>query len=65
MPHSLPWAVKAHSETTGHRCIHSQLLSHVQLFVIPWTVACQAHLFMGFPRQQYWKARKFPLKVAS
>ena len=23
------------------------LLSHVQLFAIPWTVACQAPLFMG------------------
>ena len=22
--------------------------------VIPWTVACQAPLFMGFSRQEYW-----------
>ena len=28
--------------------------SHVQLFVIPWTVACQAPLSMGFTRQEYW-----------
>ena len=28
--------------------------SHVQLFVIPWTVACQASLSMGFSRQEYW-----------
>ena len=20
----------------------------------PWTIACQAPLFMGFPRQEYW-----------
>ena len=28
--------------------------SHVQLFATPWTVACQAPLFMGFSRQEYW-----------
>ena len=31
-----------------------QSLSHVQLFVTPWTVAHQAPLFMGFSRQEYW-----------
>ena len=30
------------------------LFSHVQLFVNPWTVACQAPLSMGFSRQEYW-----------
>ena len=34
-------------------------LSHVQLFVTPWTVACQALLSMGFPRQEDW--RRLPL----
>ena len=29
------------------------LLSHVQLFVAPWTVACQAPLSFGLCRQQY------------
>ena len=28
-------------------------LSRVQLFAIPWTVACQAPLSMGFSRQGY------------
>ena len=28
--------------------------SRVQLFVTLWTVACQAPLSMGFPRQEYW-----------
>ena len=28
--------------------------SHVQLFVIPWPVARQAPLSMGFSRQEYW-----------
>ena len=29
-------------------CMHTQSLSHVRLFATPWTVACQATLFMGF-----------------
>ena len=28
--------------------------SHVQLFETLWTIACQAPLFMGFSRQEYW-----------
>ena len=27
--------------------------SHVQLFVTPWTVACQAPLSLGFSQQEY------------
>ena len=30
-----------------------QLLSRVQLFVTPWTVASQAPLSIEFPRQEY------------
>ena len=30
------------------------MLSQVQLFMTPWTVACQVPLSMGFPRQEYW-----------
>ena len=37
------------------------LLSHVQLFVTPWTVAHQAPLFMGFPRQEYWSGLPCPI----
>ena len=29
-------------------------------FVTPWTVACQAPLSMGFPRQEYWRGLPFP-----
>ena len=41
---------------------HVQLLSHVQLFVIPWLVAPrpQAPLSMGFCRQEYWSELLFP-----
>ena len=40
-------------------CVHAQLLSHVQPFVTPWTVAHQASLSMGFPRQGYWSGLPF------
>ena len=30
------------------------LFSRIRLFVILWTVACQASRFMGFSRQEYW-----------
>ena len=36
------------------------VLSHVQVFVTPWTVARQALLSMGFPRQEYWSGLPFP-----
>ena len=35
------------------------LLSHIHLFAIPWTVACQSPLFMGFSRQEYWSGLPF------
>ena len=36
------------------------MLSHVQLFVTPLTVACQAPLSMEFSRQEYWSGWLFP-----
>ena len=36
------------------------LLSHVQLFATPWTVACQAPLSTGFSWQEYWSRLPFP-----
>ena len=39
----------------------AQSLSGVQLFVTPWTVACQAPpLSMDFTRQDYWSGLPFP-----
>ena len=35
------------------------MLSHVQLFEIPWTVACQAPLSMEFSWQEYWSGWPF------
>ena len=31
-----------------------------RLFVTPWTVAHQAPLSLGFPRQEYWSRLPFP-----
>ena len=36
------------------------MLSHVQLFVILWTVAHQAPLFIEFSRQKYWSGLPIP-----
>ena len=36
------------------------LLSHVQLFVAPWTVACQAPASIKFSRHEYWSGFLFP-----
>ena len=43
--------------------VRACLLSHsswVWLFGTPRTVACQAPLFMGFSRQEYWSGLPFP-----
>ena len=37
-----------------------KLLSCVQLFATPWTVAYQASLSVGFPRQEYWSGLPLP-----
>ena len=37
-----------------------KLLSRVQLFATPWTVAYQAPPSMGFSRQEYWSGLPFP-----
>ena len=36
------------------------MLSHVLLFVTPWTVAAQAPLSVGFSRQEYYSGFPFP-----
>ena len=41
-------------------CVCMKLLSRVQLFATPWTVAFQASPSMGFSRQEYWSGLPFP-----
>ena len=36
------------------------VLSCVQLFVTPWTAACQAPLSVEFSQQEYWSELPFP-----
>ena len=36
------------------------VLSHVPVFTTLWTVAHQAPLSVGFPRQEYWSGLPFP-----
>ena len=38
----------------------AMLLQSCLTLVTPWTVACQAPLFMGFSRQEYWSGLPFP-----
>ena len=40
----------------------AQSLSHVCLFVTPWTVACQSPLSLEFSRQEYWSGLSFPFR---
>ena len=48
-----------YSGAPGYRSC-AQLLSHVQLLITPWTVACQAPLSVGLPRREYWSELPFP-----
>ena len=46
-------------------CVHKvkvkvKSLSHVRLFVTPWTVAHHVPLSMEFSRQEYWSGLLFP-----
>ena len=56
-----------HGEGSDQRCWLLQIfstcgqsLSRVRLFATLWTVARQAPLSMGFPRQEYWSGLSFP-----
>ena len=44
----------------GPTCVLAQLLSHVQLFATPWTVALQTPLSMGLSQQENWSGLPFP-----
>ena len=55
---------KTKRQLVWHACVHACMLSHAQLFTIPWTVACQAFLSMGFPRQEHWSGLPVPSQRA-
>ena len=59
--HYAKWNKSRHRKTnTVWHYLYADMLSHVQLFVMPWTVAHQAPLSMGFPMQEYWSGLPFP-----
>ena len=58
-PQAMPSTLVIQHDTYLPGTMLSQL-SHVQLFVTPWTVAHQAPLSMGFSRQEYWSGLPFP-----
>ena len=61
-PRACPGPRDYHGKTRASN-IHPvcvKLLSHVQLFAIPWIVACQAPLSIKFSRQEYWSGLLFP-----
>ena len=49
-----PWKLHHHKVK-----VKVNSLSRVQLFATPWTVAHQAHLSVGFSRQEYWSGLPF------
>ena len=51
-------ATAMESDSSMHMC--ALLVSHVQLFATPCTVACQAPLSIGFSRQEYWSGLPCP-----
>ena len=57
-PGSRPWDSPGKNTGVGcHfllQCVKVKSLSSVRLLATPWTVAYQAPLSMGFPRQEYW-----------
>ena len=48
-------------EEAGIEGTCAKSFSHVQLFVTPWTVACQVPLSMGFSREEYWSGLPFSI----
>ena len=58
----MSWAYFLRWNTEGYiqNIVLIQLLSCVLLFAMPWTVARQAPLSMGFHRQESWSGSPFP-----
>ena len=55
---SIPLLAVQKFKTRVSVCVLSR--SVVRLFAIPWTVAHQAPLSIGFSRQEYWRGLPFP-----
>ena len=49
-----------HTKIVPTSCRKKEWLRCVQLFVTPWTIACQAPLSMEFYRKEYWSGLPIP-----
>ena len=56
---TLEWIAISFSSTWKWK-VKVKSLSHVRLFLIPWTAAHQAPPSMGFSRQEYWSGVPLP-----
>ena len=56
---TLEWAAISFSNAWKWK-LKVKSLSHVRLFVAPWTAAYQTPLSMGFSRQEYWSGVLLP-----
>ena len=61
-PSILEWVAISFS-SAGKWKVKVKLLSCVQLFATPWTIAYQAPPSMGFPRQEYWSGVPLPSPI--
>ena len=58
----LQWIQRKFTKPHTRVCVCMCMLSHsvVSASVTPWSVACQAPLSVGFPRQEQWSGLLFP-----
>ena len=56
---NLGFHCRGHGSDPWRACMLSRF-SYVRLFLILWTIACQAPLSMGFSRQEYWSGLPCP-----
>ena len=55
-----PWANRWWNRVKTQGVVCARMLSHVRLFVTPWTVACQSPLSLGFSGEEYWSGLPCP-----
>ena len=56
---SLPRFIETGTNFSSIHFVAVLLPGHVQIFAVPWTLARQAPLSVGFSRQEYWSGSPF------
>ena len=56
---NLPRFIETGTNFSSIHFVAVQLPGHFQIFSVPWTLACQAPLSVGFSRQEYWSGLPF------